>query len=260
MTALRTAPAAPAKPTVEPAGRLKDKVALITGGTRGLGWAIACAYAREGAKIVIAARTESELKARIDELSKMGAEATAARVDLADESQALRLYSIATRTYGRIDVLVNNASILGPMLPIVQYSPADWHSVMNANLTAAFLTIKGALGTMIPANKGSIINVSSGVGRTGRAKWGAYAVSKGGLETLTQVLADELSGYNIRVNTVNPGGIQTGMRAAAFPKEDPHSLPAPEDMANAFVYLASDVSKGVTGQAIEARDFVGRQF
>lgn len=257
-TRTQAAPAAPA--VVEPAGRLQGKVALITGGTRGIGWSIARAYAREGAKIVIAARTDSDLKGRIEELSAMGAEATAARVDITDESQAQRLYSVATRTYGRIDVLVNNASLLGPMKSILDYPAADWQNIINANLTSAFLVTKGALSTMISANRGSIINVSSGVGRKGRANWGAYAVSKGGLETLTQILADELAGYDIRVNSLNPGGVQTGMRAEAFPKEDPHSLPTPDSIMNAFIYLASDVSRGVSGQALEAKDFVGRSF
>ncbi len=257
MPAIRTAPV---PPVVEPAGRLADKVALITGGTRGLGWAIAQAYAREGAKIVIAARTDAELKKRAEELGEMGAEATAARVDLADESQAERLFSVATRAYGRIDVLVNNASLLGPMKSIIEYPVAEWRRIIDADLTAVFLTMKGALSSMIPANKGSIINVSSGVGRKGRGRWGAYAVAKGGVETLTQVVADEVAANNIRVNTVNPGGIRTGMRAAAFPKEDPMSLPTPEEVVNAFIYLASDASRGMTGQAIEARDFIGRQF
>jgi NAD(P)-dependent dehydrogenase (short-subunit alcohol dehydrogenase family) len=111
---------------------------------------------------------------------------------------------------------------------------------------------------MVPQNAGSIINVSSGVGRRGREKWGAYAVSKFGIEGMTQVLAEEMKPYKIRVNSVNPGPTRTEMRAKAYPGEDPHTLPAPADITNAFVYLASDFSQGVTGEQFDARDWMGR--
>jgi NAD(P)-dependent dehydrogenase (short-subunit alcohol dehydrogenase family) len=111
---------------------------------------------------------------------------------------------------------------------------------------------------MIPTGGGSIINVSSGVGRIGKPRWGAYAASKFALEGLTQLLAAELQPFHIRVNAVNPGGTRTGMRAAAYPEEDPLTLPTPEQITPVFVYLASDESRDVTGQSLEARDFLGR--
>lgn len=245
---------------VTPANRLAGKVALITGGTRGIGFAVAKAYVAEGAKVIIASRTSEELKIALNQLKDMGADATAIKANLTSRDACESLYTAAIRSYGKIDVLVNNASILGPMSTIVNYPPAEWAAVMDANLNAPFWLTRAVLGTMIPANTGSIINVTSGVAAKGRAKWGAYAVSKAALLNLTEVLADEVKGYNVRVNAINPGPTRTMMRAEAFPKEDPATLPAPEDIVNPFIYLASDVSKGVTGTALDAKDWFGRSF
>lgn len=253
-------PATHNKNVIEPNGRLAGKVAVVTGATRGIGYAIAKAFVREGAKIVVVSRTNEEIKSRVAEFAAMGADAAGALCDVSDPGQAQRLYLAATRTFGRIDVLVNNASMLGPRKAIVDYPYEQWKQVLNANLDSAFNVIKGALGTMIPQNAGSIINVSSGVGHKGRGKWGAYAVSKGALETLTEVLADELQPCGIRVNTVNPGPVRTAMRAEAFPKEDPATLVDPDDIVNAFIYLASDASKGVSGMHLESKDWMGRTF
>jgi NAD(P)-dependent dehydrogenase (short-subunit alcohol dehydrogenase family) len=153
--------------------------------------------------------------------------------------------------FGRLDVLVNNAGILGAHAPIAEYPDDEWDAVIAANLTAVFRLTKAALPLM--PRGGSIINVSSSVGRVGRAGWGAYSVSKFGVEGLSQVLADELRERGIRVNTVNPGGTRTAMRAAAYPDEDPRTLPSPDDVTPLFVYLASDESTGVTGRAFDAR-------
>ncbi|MDX2176546.1 MAG: SDR family NAD(P)-dependent oxidoreductase [Candidatus Sumerlaeia bacterium] len=260
MSAASTAPSATASPVVEPNGRLAGKVAVVTGGTRGLGLAIAKAYAREGAKILIAARTDADLKNAAAEISALGAEVVSARVDLADAGQASRLFIAATRGLGKVDILVNNASLLGPRDDIEHYSIEDWNAVFAANVTSTFAVTKGMLGVMIPNNTGSIINVTSGVAHSGRARWGAYAASKAAVKNLSETLAEEVAPYNIRVNTVNPGAIRTAMRAAAFPKEDPATLPRPEDVVNAFIYLACDLSRGYTGQHVEAKDWIGRQF
>lgn len=245
---------------VAPAGRLKGKVALITGGARGIGLAIARAYVLEGAKVVIASRTADELKAALAILKELGGEATATRIDLQSWESCRSLYSAAIRAYGKIDVLVNNAAILGPQKAIVDYPVEEWNKVMRVNCDSLFWMCKATLGTMIPANEGSIINVVSGVGIEGRALWGAYSVSKAAVINLTQVLADELATYNIRVNCVNPGPTRTMMRAEAMPKEDPQTLPAPEDIMNPFIYLASDAAKGTSGLVLEARDWMGRSF
>jgi NAD(P)-dependent dehydrogenase (short-subunit alcohol dehydrogenase family) len=143
-------------------------------------------------------------------------------------------------------------------VPIAEYPVSAWEDVVRVNLTGSFLMIQEALKIMIPQRSGSIINVSSGVGRTGRARWGAYAASKFGLEGLTQVLADEVRVFGIRVNTVNPGPTRTEMRALAYPEEDPMTLPTPDQVVPVFVYLASDASAAVTRQALDAQEWLKR--
>jgi NAD(P)-dependent dehydrogenase (short-subunit alcohol dehydrogenase family) len=155
---------------------------------------------------------------------------------------------------------VNNASILGPREPIANYPLAAWDEVIRINLTGLFLMTRTVLPIMLERTSGSMINVTSGVGRSGKARWGAYAVSKAGLECFTQVIADEVSQAGIRVNSVNPAATRTRMRAEAYPTEDPQALPAAEEITRVFVYLASDASVGVTGQSLEARDWLGRNI
>lgn len=248
------------RPVVEPAGRMEGRAALITGGTRGIGLAVAKAYVAEGAKVVIAARTGSELKEALETLKEMGGEATGVKIDLASFDACRSLHRAAIRAYGRVDVLVNNAGILGPRKEIINYPPEDWEAVMHTNLDAVFWMCKIALGNMIPENGGSIITVSSGVASKGRGMWGAYSVSKAAIENLSEVLADEVNKYNVRVNCVNPGATRTMMRAEAHPREDPSQLPAPEDIVNPFIYLGCDASKGVTGSVLNSRDWMGRTF
>ncbi|HEX9443393.1 MAG TPA: SDR family NAD(P)-dependent oxidoreductase [Candidatus Binatia bacterium] len=236
-----------------PAGKLTGKVALVTGASRGIGKAVAVAYAKEGAKVFICARRKAELGRTAREIRAAGGEVSFLATDIAKAGAARRVVREARRRYGTIDVLVNNASLLGPRAPIVSYPLKDWEEVLRVNLTALFVLTQETLRIMIPRREGSIINVSSGVGRVGKARWGAYAASKFGVEGFTQVLADEVKESNIRANAVNPGATRTAMRAAAYPEEDPLSLPAPEDIAPVFVYLASDESAGVTGKSLDAR-------
>jgi NAD(P)-dependent dehydrogenase (short-subunit alcohol dehydrogenase family) len=239
-------------------GKLSGKVALITGASRGIGKAIALAYAGEGAKVFICARKPTELARAAREIRAAGGEVDYVAANLANARATKRLVNAARRRYGRIDVLVNNASILGPRAPIASYPLAAWEEVIKINLTALFLVTKEALDVMIPQREGSIINLSSGVGRTGKARWGAYATSKFGVEGLTQVLADEVKQSNIRVNAVNPGATRTAMRAEAYPHEDPLTIPAPEEITPVFVYLASSESSGVTGKSFDAREWINR--
>jgi NAD(P)-dependent dehydrogenase (short-subunit alcohol dehydrogenase family) len=241
-----------------PAGRLKGKVALVTGSTRGIGRAVAHAFAGEGARVAICGRSKEDLLAVAEEVRLLGAECCAIKIDLRDYKSAIKLVDGVQRAFGRIDVLVNNASVLGSRKTLMETSAEEWDEVIRTNLDSLFWVTKEALGKMVPQNAGSIINVSSGVGRVGRARWGAYAVSKFGLEGMTQVLADELKEYKVRVNSVNPGATRTQMRAAAFPGEDPSTLPRPADITNIFVYLASDASAGVNGEQFEARDWMHR--
>jgi NAD(P)-dependent dehydrogenase (short-subunit alcohol dehydrogenase family) len=157
--------------------------------------------------------------------------------------------------FGTIDVLVNNASVLGPRLPIADYPLDDFWEVMRVNLLGSYFLTKLAIPIMSEHSSGSIINVSSGVGTIGKAQWGAYSISKFGVEALTQIVADELRGTGVRVNTVNPGRMATTMRRTAYPEEDPSTLPDPKDLVDVFVYLASDLSTGVTGQRFDAAEF-----
>jgi NAD(P)-dependent dehydrogenase (short-subunit alcohol dehydrogenase family) len=235
---------------------LVDKVALVTGATRGIGKAVAAAYAGAGARVFICARGESEVEQTARELSNRGAQVEGCAGDIGQSADARRIVETALTKFGALHVVVNNASLLGPRVPLAEYPFEQWEKVMRVNLSGVFLVIQQALKSMIAQRQGSIINVSSGVGRTGKARWGAYAVSKFGVEGLTQVLADEVKEFGIRVNSVNPGPTRTAMRAAAYPQEDPSTLHAPEQITPVFVYLASDDSRDVTGQAFEAQDWL----
>ena len=167
-----------------------------------------------------------------------------------------RLANRVAEKWSRLDILVNNASILGVRTSILDYPEDIWEEVIDVNLNSQFFVIKAVLPFLLKSNSGSIINVSSSVGRRGKALWGAYSASKFGLESLTQVLADELSSSNVRVNSVNQGGTRTEMRARAYPGEDPMTLPTPEDIVPVFLYLASDESVGITGKEFNARDWL----
>jgi len=238
--------------------RLQGKVVLVTGGSQGIGRAVAAAYAREGATVILTARHLERLEAAAAEIRKGGGDVVPLRADVADRQQVQQLAGEIKRRFDGLHVLVNNASLLGPRVPILEYPEEDWEAVVAVNLHGPFFVIKACLPLMIPTGGGSIINVSSGVGRIGKPRWGAYAASKFALEGLTQLLAAELQPFHIRVNAVNPGGTRTGMRAAAYPEEDPLTLPTPEQITPVFVYLASDESRDITGQSLEARDFRGR--
>jgi NAD(P)-dependent dehydrogenase (short-subunit alcohol dehydrogenase family) len=240
----------------EPRRKLAGKVALVTGSSRGIGRAVALAYAREGAKVFLAARNEAELERAASEIRAAGADAAFAAVDLARDGAAERLVREVERRYGALDVLVNNAGILGPRATIASYPIDAWEEVIQINVTAVFTLTQAALRLMMARRLGSIINISSGVGRVGKARWGAYAAAKFAIEGFTQVLAEELKEWNIRANAVNPGGTRTAMRAEAYPDEDPATLPAPEEITPVFVYLASDESAKVTGQSLDARDWI----
>ena len=173
--------------------------------------------------------------------------------DVATESEVERLVSETVERFGRIDVLINNAGVLGPRVAIEEYPEDEWRRVIDANLTGSYLVAKAAIPHM--NDGGSIINLVSGVSVEGRAEWGAYSVSKFGVEGLTQILAAELEERGVRVNAVDPGGMRTDMRATAYPEEDPQTRITPEENTAVFLYLASDESRDVTGQRFKAQEF-----
>ena len=232
---------------------LQGKVALVTGASQGLGRALALAYAKEGASLVVNSRGEEGIRPVAEEVEGLGAEVLAVAADVSRGEDARRLVDEAVGRFGGVDILVNNAGLLGPLVAIEEYPEEEWRRVIDANLTGPYLVTKAAIPHL--REGASIINVVSGVSIEGRAEWGAYSVSKFGVEGLSQILAAELEGRGIRSNAVDPGGMRTGMRAAAYPEEDPQTRITPEENTAVFLYLASDESKGVTGKRFKAQEF-----
>jgi NAD(P)-dependent dehydrogenase (short-subunit alcohol dehydrogenase family) len=232
---------------------VEDKVTLVTGASQGLGRALALAFAEKGARLVVNARGEESIRPVAAEAEEAGAEVLAVAADVSKGTDVEGLIGEAVGRFGRIDVLVNNAGLLGPRVAIEEYPEDEWRRVIDANLTGPFLVSKAAIPHM--DDGGSIINVVSGVSVEGRAEWGAYSVSKFGVEGMTQILAAELGERGVRVNAVDPGGMRTDMRAAAYPEEDPQTRITPEENTAVFLYLASDESKGVTGKRFRAQEF-----
>jgi len=239
--------------------RLKDKIILVTGGSKGIGKGISKIFLNEGANVIICARNRKELKITENEL-KNRAHISSLRADITNADDITLIKDYISENYGKLDILVNNASILGITSKIEDYPESLWNQVIDINLNAQFYITKALIPLLKKSTNGSIINVSSTVGRQGRANWGAYSVSKFGLEALTQILAQELSEFNIRVNSVNPGGTRTDMRAAAVPDENPDTLPTPIDIAPIFIYLASNESIGETGKEFNARDWIENNY
>lgn len=236
---------------------LQDRIILITGASDGIGKALAVECARLGAQVILHGRNTTKLEQVYDQISALdGApRPSIAVLDLASanaEGYTTLANSIGDE-FGRLDGLVHNAGILGERFTVEQYDAVMWQRVMHVNVTAAFALSQVLLPLMKKSNDASMIFTSSGVGRTGKAFWGAYAVSKFATEGLSQVLADEHRDSALRVNCVNPGATRTSMRLAAYPAEDRDALKTPQEILPAYVYLLGGDSKGVTGQSIDAQ-------
>lgn len=240
-----------------PGDLLRDRVILITGATDGIGRALAMHAAKHGAQVVLHGRSVEKLEAVYDEIEALddAPRPSIAVMDLAvADSDAYRsLADSVSSEFGRLDGLVNNAGILGERYAIEQYDAALWQQVMHVNVTAAFAITQVCLPLLRQSEDASIIFTSSGVGRTGKAYWGAYAVSKFATEGLSQVLANELEHTPIRVNCVNPGPVRTKMRRDAYPAEDRDALRRPEDVLATYMYLLGPDSREVTGQSLDAQ-------
>jgi NAD(P)-dependent dehydrogenase (short-subunit alcohol dehydrogenase family) len=232
-------------------GALASKVALITGAGRGIGRATAEVFAAEGARLVLCSRTHSQLTEVLGAIAANRGEAIARVADIGIAKQAAALVHLAISRYGRLDIVINNAGILGPRVPIAEYPHREWAQVLRINLNGTFFVSHAAASVMARQGDGCIITVSSSVGRTGRAQWGAYAVSKFGAEGLSQVMADELRSSGVCVVTFNPGGTRTGMRAKAYPTEDPSTVPSPEQAARALLRIAVCSSDELSGRAFD---------
>jgi len=236
---------------------LADRVILVTGAGSGIGRAAALAYAAHGATLILSGRVVSRLETVSDEIMAQGAaQPSIAPLNLA-RATADDYFSLRDQVqahFGRLDGLLHNAGILGTRTPLENYDMNTWAEVMHVNVTAALALTQVLMPQLNASGDASIVFTSSGVGRVGRAYWGAYAVSKFATEGLMQVLADETSGAGrLRVNCVNPGSTRTAMRANAYPAEDPLTLPPPESIMAAYLYLMGPDSHGVTGQSIDAQ-------
>ena len=224
--------------------KLKDKVALITGGARGIGKAVAMHYAREGAKLALCARTAAELEQTVNELRAMNADAEGWTCDVSLEEPVKEFVANAHKKFGRIDVLVNNAGVMTRPAPMNELDVKKWDYTIAVNLRGPFLITQAVLPIMMRQKAGSIINVSSMIGRGAYANFLAYATSKWGLEGFTQTLAAESRSSNIRVNSVEPGYVATKLTGYSGSK--------PESVTDVFVYLASEEAKGVTGKMLSS--------
>jgi NAD(P)-dependent dehydrogenase (short-subunit alcohol dehydrogenase family) len=239
--------------------RLQGKYVLITGASRGLGQQLALAFAREGAAgLALVARDGDGLRELRDHLRAAAPQARVVVIgaDLAREHDVERVVATTLHEFGgRLDVLVNNASVLGPspMPYLLDYPLEDFRAVLDTNLLAPFLLIKKALPALVEQG-GSIVNVTSDAGVVGYPGWGAYGISKFGIEGMSQTWAAELAGSPVRLNWVDPGSMNTAMHRAAEPDEDPNQWADPADVTAVFVYLASDESCGVHGQRFEAQE------
>ena len=238
--------------------KLKDKVAIVTGGGRGIGRAIALGYAKEGADLILAARTKSEIEAVADEIRSLGRQAMPIVADISKELDVNNMVDKAYTCHKQIDVLVNNAAIIDKDLAeIKDLELSKWSEIIEINLTGTFLCSRAVIRKMIDRNKGSIINISSGLGKRGTTGYNAYSVSKAGVDRLTEILAEEGRKYNVAVNSIEPGGVtKTRMiertRLVLVPERE---ILSPEGMVPPAVFLAMQDSKSLTGTFIVAKEW-----
>ncbi|KZX60572.1 YciK family oxidoreductase [Halioglobus sp. HI00S01] len=239
------------------AALLEGRTILVTGAGDGIGRAASLAYAAHGATVILLGRTESKLDALYDQIEAAGYPKPAiVPMDLltVSEEQCMQLVAQLADEFGHIDGLLHNASVLGERRPIESATYAAWQEVMQVNVNATFLLTRHLLPLLQAAPSASIVFTSSGVGRTGRAFWGAYAVSKFATEGLMEVLAAELDETsNIRVNCINPGATNTAMRRSAYPAEHPDTNPAPEDIMGVYLYLMGKDSGEISGSSFDAQ-------
>lgn len=229
----------------------------MTGAGDGIGQALAFALARQGATVALLGRTQRKLERTYDRIVADGGPAPALlpfNLETAAAPEYDALHDALDREFGRLDGLAHVAGILGVLSPVEHYDVPTWCRVLHVNLTAAFILTQTVLPLLRRSRDASIVFTSSGVGRHGRANWGAYSVSKFGVEGLMQVLAHEMSGTtSVRVNSVNPGPVRTAMRRQAFPAEDPERLVRPEAVVGPFVYLLGPASRDVNGRSFDCQ-------
>jgi NAD(P)-dependent dehydrogenase (short-subunit alcohol dehydrogenase family) len=252
-----------ARPEFEPRnyesrpGLLRNRNVLITGASDGIGRALALSAATLGARVILHGRNIRKLESIYDEIQALdlATRPSIAPLDLAtaDSDTYLSLTDSIANEFGQLDGLVHNAGILGEKLSIEQYDAVMWQRVMHVNVTAAFALTQVCLPLLRESPDPSVIFTSSGVGRVGRAFWGAYSVSKFAIEGLCQILADENKHTSLRVNCVNPGPTRTNMRLAAYPAENRDLLKTARQVLPVYLYLLGPDSQGISGQSFDAQ-------
>ena len=233
--------------------RLNNKIALITGASHGIGAAVAKRFAREGAQLILIARSSVDLEQIDDEVQKYGPPAVLVPFDLMDLPRIDDLAKSISNRFGRLDILIGSAAILGGLTPITHTLPSVWHQVMTTNLHANWHLLRAFEPLFVKAHEARLIFVTSGITAHPTPYWGAYAVSKSALEMMVKTYAAEVKHTAFKVNLLNPGSTRTAMRAQAMPGEDPMTLPAPEDITEAFVRL-SESDCPWHGEVLSARD------
>ncbi len=231
-------------------GRLNGRIALVPGASRGIGRAVALRFAEEGAHLILTARTVGGLEEVDDLVRGRGGNATLVPMDLSQVDEIDRLGAAIHQRFGRLDVLVANAAMLGVLSPVGHIEPLVWDETIRLNLTSNYRIIRSLDPLLRQSEAGRAIFVTSGAAR-GKAFWGAYAATKAGLESLVKCYAKEMENTNIRVNLLSPGATRTGMRASAFPGENPKTIKMPESIASLFLELA-ETSCNRHGEILEA--------
>ncbi|MCY4623743.1 MAG: SDR family NAD(P)-dependent oxidoreductase [Chloroflexi bacterium] len=229
---------------------LQDRVALITGAGRGIGRAIALAFAGEGARVAVTGRSEGRLTPVVEEINAAGGEARAFTLDVTSEDDAVRVAEQVVEAWGRIDILVNNAGVIHYDVPVWATTVEQWDDVMNTNLRGMFLVCRAVVPDMMRQERGVIINIGSSSGKVPEGDYGAYVASKYGVVGYTASLAHSLRPYGIQVNGLNPDWVDTDMARASMPEGDPDWI-TQEQMAQAALYLAAHAPKLMTGQFID---------
>ena len=238
-------------------GELKDKVILVTGANRGFGLAITMNLSKAGATVIMLGRDLGSLEYAYDAVVDAGYnEPILYPLDLegATPENYQELQDNVLEKFDKLDGLIHNAAILGAQMPIEQYDIKLWYSTLQINLSAPFMLTQFLIPALVKSEDARILFLSSSVGREARAYWGAYSVSKFGIEGFAKTLSEELEKTNISVNTVDPGKLRTEMRRTAYPAENSSTVPMPEEKSAAIVYLLSNLSPKMNGEQLTIAD------
>lgn len=239
---------------------LRERIILVTGAGSGVGRIVAHSLGAHGATVILLGRTIRKLEQVYDELEQLGAPKPAIypmNLEGATPKDYSDLAQVIEREFGRLDGLLHNAALFQGLTPIANYDIGLWYRVLQINLNAPFLLTQALLGLLNRSADASVVFTTDQVGEQGRAYWGAYAVAKGGAQTLMKLLASELeTNTPIRINSIDPGRLRTTMTLKTFPGLEPQQWPTPESVTRAYVYLLGADSKGVTGRTINAQELL----